>query len=250
MRVYLLNLILSIPILILVIIGSNVNIIFGSSPNIFSPIQCSIDVRGIDARGVVLLNFCTIPSDVHVGDHFTINATILNYSPNSIKISSSGPFCNNPLSVSFDKNVNITLGPSLPACKPSIPERILNPGQYAELSALPTRGIESFTASSTGQTTAILKLAYSQLNNTMKTCSVSEPFNFNIISSSSQLTKSNNSNNPATVQAIQAPKTNCDNASPGGVGYSQLPCRPPFIPDPDDPNRCGKIEDPLPKKSN
>jgi hypothetical protein len=169
-------------VLVLLIIESNINNVFGKG-NISSPIQCGHDVRGIDARVVVLTNFCTIPSTVTIGNNFTINATLLNYSPNSIEIAPAGPFCDNPLTVSFDKNVKINPSAFMPACIPSGSVRVIQPGQYVPLSALPERGIASFTAASAGETTAILKLNYSILHgNSRLPDSVSGSFSFKIMS--------------------------------------------------------------------
>jgi hypothetical protein len=223
-------------IIVLLFIGNNINDVSGRRDT--SPVQCGHDVRGIDARGVMLINFCTIPSTVAVGDNFTLNATVLNYSPNSIEIAPTGPFCDNPLTVSFDKNVKINLGAAMPACMPRGPALLIPAGQYTPLSVLPERGIASFSATSTGETTAVLKLNYSQLHQNKQVCGA---FTFKIMPSFSDSIKGNNNNNATKARTLEGLAPGCSLSNPNNG--NKPPCRPPFIPDPDDPRRCAKLQD-------
>jgi hypothetical protein len=227
--------------------NNNINNVFGSG-DIFSNTPCGNDVRGIDARVPLLLNFCTIPSTVTVGDNFTVNAMLLNNSPNSIRIAPTGQFCDNPLTVTFDRNVKINPSASMPACIPAGPERVIDPGQHITLSTLPERGIASFVATSTGQTNATLKLVYSRLHDhSVSPDSVCGSFIFKIGPSSilsAEVTKSNNE----TAVATPGSAVNCDLVHNNPNDPTKAPCRPPFIPDPDDPRRCVELHDKLPKK--
>ena len=56
------------------------------------------------AQGIDLTNIQTSPSQVHVGDSFGINATVVNNSPNTIYFNGG---CQSPLSAAFDKNVAV-----------------------------------------------------------------------------------------------------------------------------------------------
>jgi hypothetical protein len=51
-----------------------------------SNLHCGVDIRGTDVRGVAIPITCTVPGPLHVGDNFTINAVLFNYSPDIIKI--------------------------------------------------------------------------------------------------------------------------------------------------------------------
>ncbi len=53
---------------------------------------------------IELTNIHSSPSNIHVGDSFQINATIVNNSPGTIYFNSG---CMSPLSATFDKNIEI-----------------------------------------------------------------------------------------------------------------------------------------------
>jgi hypothetical protein len=59
-------------------------------------------------NGIVLSGMSTEPSVVHVGDNFTIHATLVRYSPYGLEIWRNG--CAGPLQAAFDKNVVVEKG--------------------------------------------------------------------------------------------------------------------------------------------
>ena len=146
--------------------GNDVNSLFDSY-NV-SSLHCGEDIRAIDLRGVGIPISCPVPEPLYVGDNFTVNAVVFNYSPDTIKIAGASPSCSNPLSVVFDKNVEIIPGPVFIRCEPSTPHMV-NSGQVIDLSPVPANGIGSFTATSFGKVNATFSLAYSELrdNSTM-----------------------------------------------------------------------------------
>ena len=150
----------------------------------------------IDPRpGVLaLLKYCSIPSPVYVGDNFTIYALVINYLNNAIRIDSTGPDCDNPLTVNFDKNVKTTEAPVKEFCVPFFSSGYLvDSREWAILSTnpfanLPARGITSYLATSAGETNATMELKYRNEGNS-SIVSINQPFEFNILPRSNSTSK-------------------------------------------------------------
>ena len=121
---------------------------------------------------VSIVNIQTIPSQIHVGDSFRINATIKNNMPNAIAFYNG---CQSPLSATFDNNVstNQTMG-----CF-AIYNVILQPGQIASVLG-PSSGT-LYTASILGATDANVTFSYTTKNTTQNT--ISKTFTFDILKS-------------------------------------------------------------------
>jgi hypothetical protein len=110
-----------------------------------------------DKNDVTLLNIHTVPSTIHVGDTFTINATVMNHSPNNITITLIN--CNGPLSASFDKNVNVT---QAGFCNKLVFFPIdIKPGESASTSTT-ANSLLQYKASSAGITHSNLQLIYTK----------------------------------------------------------------------------------------
>jgi hypothetical protein len=69
-----------------------------------------------EENGIVLAAMRTVPSVLHVGDNFTIHATLLRYSPYGVVIWNNA--CSGPLQATFDRNVAIEKG--LPSCPDNV----------------------------------------------------------------------------------------------------------------------------------
>ncbi|HYL65489.1 MAG TPA: Hint domain-containing protein, partial [Candidatus Limnocylindrales bacterium] len=108
-------------------------------------------------QGVNVVNLTTTPSNVHVGDSFRINATIVNDSPNIIFFSGG---CQSPLTAIFDANVEINQEIGCYA----ISNNALRPEQNVTVSG-PSSGT-IYTASSVGRTNANVTFSYESGNST------------------------------------------------------------------------------------
>lgn len=121
------------------------------------------------AQQIELTDIHTNPDQVHVGDSFQVNATIVNNSTDTILFSGG---CQSPLSASFDKNVN--LGQAM-GCF-ALFNKILLPGHNATVISPSSENL--YEAASSGDTNANLTFAYHFSNNTQS--SISKNFTFAI----------------------------------------------------------------------
>jgi hypothetical protein len=110
-------------------------------------------------NGNVLVSIQTEPSVVHVGDNFTIHATLIDYSPFALGVWRNG--CAGPLGATFDKNVAIEKGIRFCAAQIMTPtftiKQVSTPLIAGDLSNPFT---EHFKASTAGMTNATLLLEY------------------------------------------------------------------------------------------
>jgi hypothetical protein len=135
----------------------------------------------IGSNGVVLSNIHTVPSSVYVGDFFKLNATVLNRSPNNITLAFVG--CSNPLSATFEKNVDIL---QHGVCTVFRYHKVnLAAGGSTTLSTPVSilKSIHQYKATSAGKATAVLQLLYSQGPST-RLVSYKQPFVLTILSKS------------------------------------------------------------------
>ncbi|MDE1725439.1 MAG: hypothetical protein KGH76_06045 [Thaumarchaeota archaeon] len=122
---------------------------------------------------VSIVDMHTIPSQVHVGESFRINATIMNNSPDVINFNNG---CQSPLSVAFDKNISVnqTMG-----CF-AIYNTVLNPGQNVTVFG-PSSGV-MYTTILPGTINANVTFSYQTGNVTQN--AVSEVFTFDTLTNS------------------------------------------------------------------
>jgi len=120
-------------------------------------------------QGIELTNIHTSPSNIHVGDSFQINATIVNNSPGMIYFNGG---CMSPLSATFDKNVGI--GQAM-GCF-AIYNANLKSGENTTVVG-PSNNI-SYIANSTGTTNANVTFSYTMENKSENT--ISKSFTFDI----------------------------------------------------------------------
>ena len=138
------------------------------------------------AEGTLFFMYqCVVPYPVHVGDYFTIYALVWPITHNDIEIEGDGPFCGNPLTVQFNKNVKIN---EIPAddqsCKPFTSKYIVNLGQWLTLSTSPfgnlaSPAMTSYLATSPGKTNGTMELKYREVGNS-SLVSIKEPFEITI----------------------------------------------------------------------
>ena len=120
-------------------------------------------------QGIELTNIHTSPSNIHVGDSFQINATIVNNSPGMIYFNGG---CMSPLSATFDKNVGI--GQAM-GCF-AIYNANLKSGENTTVVG-PSNNI-SYIANSTGTANANVTFSYTMENKSENT--ISKSFTFDI----------------------------------------------------------------------
>jgi hypothetical protein len=139
------------------IINTNNNYAFGAHPT-------------MERNGIVLVGMQTEPSVVHVGDNFTIHATLVRYSPYGLEIWNN--FCAGPLQAKFDKNVKIfdngvseeTGQSSCPANVRVMPTSIITPVSTPVIAGDKFNpSTDHFKATSAGITNATLYLEYNVL---------------------------------------------------------------------------------------
>jgi len=66
--------------------------------------SCFLECLPAFGEGIELQNIHTNPPNIHVGDSFQINATVVNNSPDTIHFIGG---CQSPLSATFENNVNV-----------------------------------------------------------------------------------------------------------------------------------------------
>jgi hypothetical protein len=122
-----------------------------------------------EANGIVLVSMRTEPSVIHVGDNFTIHATLVRYSPYGLEVWMNE--CAGPLQATFDKNVAVEKG--MTGCPPNIRVR---PTITIEQVSTPliagdmfNRFTDHFKATSAGITNATLNLEYQILSTQNRT---------------------------------------------------------------------------------
>lgn len=125
-------------------------------------------------QGVELAYIQTNPLQVHVGDSFHINATIVNNSPDTVYFNGG---CQSPLSAIFDKN--IVTGQAI-GCF-AILRAEIKPGQNVTISG--PSSASSYTAASSGATDANVIFSYHTGNKSENT--ISKLFTFDISESKS-----------------------------------------------------------------
>lgn len=118
---------------------------------------------------IELTHIHSSPSNIHVGDSFQINATIVNNSPGMIYFNGG---CMSPLSATFDKNVAI--GQAM-GCF-AIYNANLKPGENTTVVG-PSNSI-SYVANSTGTTNANVIFSYTVENKSQN--AISKSFTFDI----------------------------------------------------------------------
>ena len=124
-------------------------------------------------QGIELTNIHTNPPQVHVGDSFRINATIVNNSPNGISFNGG---CQSPISATFDKNVIIDQALGCLA----IMNVQVKPGQNITISGPSATNL--YKANSSGSTNANVTFSY-QIGN--KSNIISKNFNMDILGEAS-----------------------------------------------------------------
>lgn len=120
-------------------------------------------------QGIKLENIQTKPSQIHVGDSFQINATVVNNSSDTIYFNGG---CLSPLSATFDKNVAV--GQAM-GCF-AIFNTTLKPGQNTTVAGPGSANL--YTANSSGTTNANVTFSYQIGNKSENT--VSKLFTFDI----------------------------------------------------------------------
>lgn len=116
----------------------------------------------VESEGIVPVDIHTEPSVVRVGDRFSINAEIFNYSPHTVRIPDGG--CSpTGFSATFDTNVAVAPGAQFVRCH----EDTLMPAELiASVAGWPS---ENYTATSPGMTNATLHLIYGILDDSNTT---------------------------------------------------------------------------------
>jgi len=132
-------------------------------------IACFLAGSPVFGQGIELTDIQTSPSQIHVGDSFQINATVVNDSPGTIYFHGG---CQSPLSAIFDKNV--ALGQAM-GCF-AIFNIELKPGKNTTVVG-PSRD-NSYTATSSGTTNANVAFSYETENKSENT--ISKLFTFDI----------------------------------------------------------------------
>lgn len=120
-------------------------------------------------QGIELTNIRTDPQEIHIGDSFRINATIVNSSPNTIFFNGG---CQSPISATFDKNV---VTDQAMGCLAIINVQV-KPGQNITISGPSATNL--YNASSPGVTNANVTFSYMSGNNTN---TISKIFHMNIL---------------------------------------------------------------------
>lgn len=126
------------------------------------------------AQGMEITNIQTSPPQVHVGDTFRINATVVNNSPETVTFYGG---CQSPLSATFDKNV----APLQAIGCLAIFNMELKPGQNVTIVGPGSQ--TSYNATSPGSTNANVTFTYQTGNKTEN--SISKSFTFDISQSAS-----------------------------------------------------------------
>jgi len=121
-----------------------------------------------------LANIKTNPSQIHVGESFQINATIVNDSPVAVYYTGG---CQSPLSAIFDKNVAI--GQAM-GCF-AIYNAVLKPGENTSLVGPSSNNL--YTANSSGTTNANVTFSYHTENKSENT--ISKFYTFDILEKAS-----------------------------------------------------------------
>jgi len=138
-------------------------------------------IQAADPGSVEILNPSVQPSTIRVGDNFTINATILNNSTNTITVKNG---CGGPFSVLFDTHAKVEVKK---VCNWMAIQIILKPGENITGSSLASN--LSYRAVSPGIANATLEISYTSSNQTgNNTTFVGEPVT---VSKSFQFTISN-----------------------------------------------------------
>jgi hypothetical protein len=132
-------------------------------------VACFLTSSPAFGQGIELANIQTRPSQVHVGDSFQINATVVNNSPDTIYFYGG---CMSPLAATFDKNVAVSQGMS---CFAIFNDEV-KPGQNATV--VGPSSAEIYTANSSGTTNANVTFSYKTENKTENT--ISKLFTFEI----------------------------------------------------------------------
>jgi len=132
-------------------------------------VACFLEGLPAFGQGIELTNIQTSPSQIHVGDSFRINATVVNNSPGTIYFTGG---CQSPLSATFDKNVAV--GQAI-GCF-AIFNAELKPGQNTTVVGPGSANL--YTASSSGTINANVTFSY-QIENKSEN-SVSKLFTFDI----------------------------------------------------------------------
>ena len=184
-------------ILVLSLIG-----LFFISPYI-KPIQAD------GAGAVEILNPQIQPTEIHVGDTFSINATIVNNSNDTIQVHND---CSGAFSVAFDNHVSA--GPTK-VCNFMAIQIILKPGENITRSSL--NSILGFTAVSPGATNATVTISYIVSNKTSPNLS----FNGNPINSSKSFLFTISNQSAPTTPSILSPLTQVKS----GIAASDVKCK-------------------------
>lgn len=120
-------------------------------------------------QGVELTNIQPSPQQIHVGNSFRINATVVNNSPNVIYFNGG---CQSPISATFDKNVVIDQAMGCLA----IMNVQVKPGQNITISGPSATNL--YTATSSGSTKANVTFSYQTGN---KSNAISKIYTINIL---------------------------------------------------------------------
>jgi uncharacterized membrane-anchored protein len=110
----------------------------------------------IHAESIEILNLNVDPATVMVGDTFSINASILNNSTNTISVHNS---CGGSFSILFDNHATVNMEK---VCNWMPIQIILNPGENATLTSFASN--LTYNASSSGTVNANVTLSYDIIN--------------------------------------------------------------------------------------
>jgi hypothetical protein len=102
------------------------------------------------SNSITLTNIVTSPKILHVGDHFTVNATVNNSGSHTVS------FLSDYISGTFDKHVIVS---HYDGCSGVYGGNILMPSQSKELT-FPSPGCDYYVADSPGTTNVAVKLRY------------------------------------------------------------------------------------------
>ena len=152
-------------------------------PNRVSPISTLNDLVNELVTGVTLENVITVPNEVHVGNTFEVNATVINTLPFKVTIIAGN--CNSDFFTTFNNNVEEIMTPQ---CMNRVLPTVLEPGDKTTVQERSGTG-KQYKAVAEGEANGTAILSYSievkpegsYLTTTSLNSQVIKPFSFTIL---------------------------------------------------------------------
>ena len=152
-------------------------------PNHVSAISTLNDLVNELVTGVKLENIITVPNEVHVGNTFEVNATVINTLPFNVTIIAGN--CNSDFFTSFNNNVEEIMTPQ---CMNRVLPTVLEPGDKTTVQERSGTG-KQYKAVAEGEANGTAILSYSievkpegsYLTTTSLNSQVVKPFSFTIL---------------------------------------------------------------------